>query len=85
MILFLTALFFSGLAVKMMPAFVGNSMCVSCTVRLILFDFVVLLTFGDEYLYRTHYGAQQQAYVISFSLELDMVAKTNNCGFIYHI
>jgi hypothetical protein len=53
--------------------------------HLILYDFVIVMKFGDEYLYRTHYDTQQQAYAISFGLELDMVAKTNKCDFIYHI
>ena len=57
-ILYPTVLFFSGFAVKMKPAFVGNSMCASCSMRIILFDFVVVVMFGDEYPYRTHYDVQ---------------------------
>jgi hypothetical protein len=57
-ILYPTALFFSGFAVKMKPAFVGNSVCASCSMRLIFFDLVVVVMFGDEYLYRTHYNVQ---------------------------
>ena len=47
-ILYPTALFFSGLAVKMMPAFVGSSMCASCSMSLILFYFVVVMMFGGS-------------------------------------
>jgi len=60
-------------------------MCVSRTMCLILFDFFVVMMFGDEYFYRTHYDVQQQTYVISFSLQLDVAAKTNKCVFIDHI
>jgi hypothetical protein len=69
----------------MMPAFVGYSTCDSCPLRIILSDFVVILTLGAQYLCLTLYDVQQQAYVISFSFELDMVAKTNKRDFIYHI
>lgn len=41
--------FLCGLATKMLPAFVGDSMLATCPMRLIFSDFVVVITSGDKW------------------------------------